>query len=72
MSAVIGHEHDHAHGHDYHPGGVMRWVNSHKLNAPLRFLFGNRVERLKERMGLGWTLMVLARKRAAEGSGPAG
>ena len=26
MSAVIGH--DHAHGHDYHPSGIMRWVKT--------------------------------------------
>lgn len=43
--------------------GVMRLVNSRKLNAPVRAVFGNRVERLKERMGLGWTLMSLSRKR---------
>lgn len=42
--------------------GVMRIVNSWKLNAPIRALFGNRVERFKERMGFGWTLMALSRK----------
>jgi 2-polyprenyl-3-methyl-5-hydroxy-6-metoxy-1,4-benzoquinol methylase len=42
--------------------GFMRAVNSTKLNYPVRAIFGNRVERLKEAMGLGWTLMVLARK----------
>lgn len=42
--------------------GFMRIVNSTKLNRPIRALFGNRVDRLKEAMGLGWTLMVLARK----------
>lgn len=41
--------------------GYMRLVNSWKLNAPIRFVFGNRVERLKERLGLGWTLMSLSR-----------
>lgn len=43
--------------------GIMRYVNSRKLNAPVRAVFGDRVERLKERLGLGWTLMALARKR---------
>lgn len=45
--------------------GIMRYVNSWKLNAPVRLLFGNRVEHLKERMGFGWTLMSLSRKAAA-------
>lgn len=44
--------------------GIMRLVNSWKLNAPVRAVFGNRVERMKERMGFGWTLMSLSRKRA--------
>lgn len=43
--------------------GIMRLVNSRKLNAPIRAIFGNRIERLKERMGYGWTLMSLSRKR---------
>jgi 2-polyprenyl-3-methyl-5-hydroxy-6-metoxy-1,4-benzoquinol methylase len=43
--------------------GIMRLVNSRKLNAPVRAVFGDRVERLKERMGFGWTLMSLSRKR---------
>jgi 2-polyprenyl-3-methyl-5-hydroxy-6-metoxy-1,4-benzoquinol methylase len=43
--------------------GIMRLINSHKLNWPVRALVGDRVERFKERMGLGWTLMALARKR---------
>jgi 2-polyprenyl-3-methyl-5-hydroxy-6-metoxy-1,4-benzoquinol methylase len=42
--------------------GLMRLVNSYKLNCILRALFGNKVERLKERLGLGWTLMVWAQK----------
>ncbi|KGD99188.1 class I SAM-dependent methyltransferase [Rhizobium sp. YS-1r] len=42
--------------------GLMRVVNSSRLNEPIRFLFGNRVERLKERLGFGWTIMALARK----------
>ncbi len=44
--------------------GFMRLVHSRKLNAPIRALFGNRVDRLKEAVGLGWTLMVLAEKKA--------
>jgi 2-polyprenyl-3-methyl-5-hydroxy-6-metoxy-1,4-benzoquinol methylase len=43
--------------------GLMRWIHSRKVNAPLRALMGDRIDRLKEAMGLGWTLMVLARKR---------
>jgi hypothetical protein len=43
--------------------GLMRWVHSHKVNWPVRALVGGRVERFKEAMGLGWTLMALARKR---------
>jgi 2-polyprenyl-3-methyl-5-hydroxy-6-metoxy-1,4-benzoquinol methylase len=42
--------------------GLMRAENSWKLNYPVRALLGNRVERLKETLGLGWTLMVLAQK----------
>ncbi|WP_099868084.1 class I SAM-dependent methyltransferase [Pararhizobium haloflavum] len=42
--------------------GVMRVVNSRKLNLPIRLLLGTRVERLKERLGLGWTLMALAKR----------
>ncbi len=42
--------------------GIMHLVNSRKVNRPIRALFGDRVERLKERLGLGWTLMLLARK----------
>jgi 2-polyprenyl-3-methyl-5-hydroxy-6-metoxy-1,4-benzoquinol methylase len=43
--------------------GVMRLINSRTFNRPVRALLGNRVERFKETMGLGWTLMALARKR---------
>ena len=45
--------------------GVMRVLNSHKLNRPVRAVFGDRFERLKESAGLGWTLMALASKRIA-------
>ena len=43
--------------------GLMRLINSRKVNWPVRALVGDRLERLKEAMGLGWTLMALARKR---------
>jgi 2-polyprenyl-3-methyl-5-hydroxy-6-metoxy-1,4-benzoquinol methylase len=43
--------------------GLMRLVNSEKLNRPIKAVFGNRIERLKEAAGLGWTLMVLATRR---------
>lgn len=45
--------------------GLMRVVNSEKLNRPVRAVFGKRIERIKERMGFGWTLMALARKRGS-------
>jgi 2-polyprenyl-3-methyl-5-hydroxy-6-metoxy-1,4-benzoquinol methylase len=45
--------------------GIMRIVNSSKLNWPIRALMGKRLERFKERIGLGWTLMALARKPPA-------
>lgn len=44
--------------------GLMRIINSRKVNLPLRMLFGSRIERLKESLGLGWTLMALGRKGA--------
>ena len=43
--------------------GLMRLVNSRTLNRPIRAIAGDRFDRLKERLGLGWTLMALARKR---------
>ncbi|MFZ2099484.1 MAG: methyltransferase domain-containing protein [Oricola sp.] len=43
--------------------GVMRIVNSEKLNRPLRAVVGKRIDRFKESLWLGWTLMVLAQKR---------
>lgn len=48
--------------------GLMRLVHSATLNRPIRALFGDSLDRLKERMGLGWTLMALARKRDGEAS----
>lgn len=44
--------------------GIMRLVASHKVNIPIKLLFGNRVERFWEAQGLGWTLMTLAKTRA--------
>lgn len=44
--------------------GVLRLVNSVKLNALLgRLLSTNTIERLKERAGLGQSLVVLCRRR---------
>jgi 2-polyprenyl-3-methyl-5-hydroxy-6-metoxy-1,4-benzoquinol methylase len=43
--------------------GLMRILHSRTLNRPIRWAVGNRVDRLKEAIGLGWTLMVLARNR---------
>lgn len=45
--------------------GIMRFVHSRKINWPVRAVFGDRVEKLKEAMWLGWTLMALARRAAA-------
>lgn len=50
--------------------GPMRLVTSRKLNWPFRLLFGDRLERVKESLGLGWTLMVLARKPTAQNAHP--
>lgn len=45
--------------------GFLRYVNSYKLAAALRALrLEGAAEHLKEQLGLGWTLMVLAEKRA--------
>ena len=46
--------------------GLMRIVNSRKVNAPVRAVLGNRIDRLKERWGFGGTLMCLA-EVAADG-----
>jgi len=46
--------------------GVMRWVNSAKLNRPVRAVAGNALERLKERLGYGWTLMSLSKKTLSQ------
>ena len=47
-------------------GGVLRFVNSYKLNRALGWLFPVDVlEALKGRAGLGYQLLVLAQKRAS-------
>jgi 2-polyprenyl-3-methyl-5-hydroxy-6-metoxy-1,4-benzoquinol methylase len=43
--------------------GLMRIINSRTFNRPIRALLGNRVDRLKEAMWLGWTLMALAKRK---------
>jgi 2-polyprenyl-3-methyl-5-hydroxy-6-metoxy-1,4-benzoquinol methylase len=45
--------------------GIMKLINSRQLNQPLRALVGDRIDKLKEAMGLGWSLMALARKRVS-------
>lgn len=42
--------------------GVMRVITSRKLQRAVRPLIGNRLERSLEHLGLGWTLMALARR----------
>ncbi|MGD0229489.1 MAG: class I SAM-dependent methyltransferase [Syntrophorhabdales bacterium] len=45
-------------------GGFLKFTNSHKINAPLALLFGQqRLQRLKERLNLGYTIIVLAQKK---------
>jgi 2-polyprenyl-3-methyl-5-hydroxy-6-metoxy-1,4-benzoquinol methylase len=41
---------------------AWRLINNSKANAVLHFLFGDAPKHWKEDMGLGWTLMALARK----------
>lgn len=40
-------------------------INNDKINPVMRRLFGEGPKRFKERLGWGWTLMALARKRSA-------
>jgi 2-polyprenyl-3-methyl-5-hydroxy-6-metoxy-1,4-benzoquinol methylase len=42
--------------------GLMRLVNSRKADAAMRALLGDRVDRVKEQVGLGWTLMCRAER----------
>lgn len=44
-------------------GGFLRIVNSHKVNSALRFFTGNGATRIKEWLGMGFSLIVLAEKR---------
>lgn len=46
--------------------GLMRILHSRTFNRPIRAIVGNSIDKLKEAMGLGWTLMALARKIAPE------
>lgn len=44
--------------------GILRFANSYKVNAVLGLLISRQhLEALKERLGLGYTLIVLAQKR---------
>jgi 2-polyprenyl-3-methyl-5-hydroxy-6-metoxy-1,4-benzoquinol methylase len=43
--------------------GLMRLANSRTVNRPIRALIGDRLERVKERLDLGWTLMAQAHRR---------
>lgn len=42
--------------------GVMRIITSRKLQRAVRPIVGDRLERSLEHLGLGWTLMTLARR----------
>lgn len=44
--------------------GPLRLVNARPVRKAMRAIVGDRFEHLKERLGLGWTIMCLARKRA--------
>lgn len=44
--------------------GPHRLINARPVRQAMRALVGESFERMKERLGLGWTLMCLARKRA--------
>lgn len=43
--------------------GPLRLINARPLRQAMRAIVGESFERMKERMGLGWTLMCLAKKR---------
>ncbi|HVH69562.1 MAG TPA: hypothetical protein VNB49_00435, partial [Candidatus Dormibacteraeota bacterium] len=48
------------HGHR----GILRLVNSHRLNSALEFLVAKRrLNAFKEKIGLGWQMIFLAQKR---------
>ncbi len=45
-------------------GGILRLVNSHKLKSLLsKFVSTEKLTKLKERAGLGWQMIFLARKK---------
>ena len=44
--------------------GPLRLINARPLRQAMRAIVGESFERMKERLGLGWTLMCLAKKRA--------
>ena len=45
-----------------------RLVSNKMVDPILKALFGDAPKRLKERLGWGWTIMTLARKREVQGS----
>jgi len=44
--------------------GPLRLINARPVRKAMRAVVGERFERMKERLGLGWTIMRLARRRA--------
>lgn len=44
--------------------GPMRLINARPVRKLMRAIVGERFEHMKERLGLGWTIMCLARRRA--------
>jgi SAM-dependent methyltransferase len=43
--------------------GPLRLINARPVRSAMRAIVGERFEWMKERLGLGWTIMCLARKR---------
>jgi len=43
--------------------GILRILHSRTFNRPIRALIGRRFDGFMESIGLGWTLMVRAKKR---------
>jgi 2-polyprenyl-3-methyl-5-hydroxy-6-metoxy-1,4-benzoquinol methylase len=45
--------------------GILRFVNSHKLNSVLRWVASQeKIDSMKEKAGFGWQMILLARKKA--------
>ncbi|MBB3237381.1 class I SAM-dependent methyltransferase [Phyllobacterium endophyticum] len=44
--------------------GILQFLHSRTFNRPIRALIGKRLDAFKESIGLGWTLMARARKKA--------